>query len=196
VNRSGEIMQTISNSSVSRSNSLLLKFGAVVAANFLLIASAKIQIAFWPVPMTMQTLVVVGLGLALGFRLGLAAICLYLVEGAIGLPVLAGTPERGIGLAYMVGPTGGYLLGFVLATAIVGLMAERGLARGIAGATMAVLVGHAVILALGAAWLASFGGWQMAWMAGTVPFLLGTVLKSAIAVLLARPFGTVRERLR
>lgn len=181
---------------LSRGQSVALKLSAVLAANMLLIVSAKVQIAFWPVPMTMQTLVVVGLGLALGFRLGLAAICLYLIEAMIGLPVLAGTPERGIGLAYMVGPTGGYLLGFVLATALIGLMAERGLARGIIGTTIAVLLGHVVILGSGAAWLASIGGWQMAWAAGTLPFLPGTALKSAIAVLLSNHLARLHQSLR
>lgn len=190
-------MQTLSETSqLSRSHSLALKIGAVIAANILLIASAKVQIAFWPVPMTMQTLVVVGLGLALGFRLGLAAIGLYLIEGMLGFPVFAGTPERGIGLAYMVGPTGGYLIGFALATAMIGLMADRGFARGLVGTTIAVLLGHVVILAAGAAWLASIGGWQMAWLAGTLPFLPGTALKSAIAALLGTHLGRLRRSLR
>ena len=95
-----------------------LAMASVIAANALLILSAKIQVPFWPVPMTMQTLVVVALGLGMGLRLGTAAMLLYLVEGAIGLPVFAGTPERGIGLAYMAGPTGGYLAGFLLCTKI------------------------------------------------------------------------------
>ena len=89
--------------------------------------SAKIQVPFYPVSMTMQTFVVLAVGMAFGWRLGATTVLLYLVEGAAGLPVFAGTPEKGIGLAYMAGPTGGYLVGFVLAAAAVGALAQRGL---------------------------------------------------------------------
>ena len=82
-----------------------------VAGSLLLWASAKISVPFWPVPMTMQPFVVLGLGAAFGWRLGMATVALYLLEGALGLPVFQGTPEKGIGLAYMAGPTGGYLAG-------------------------------------------------------------------------------------
>ena len=91
----------------------------------LLTISAKIEVPFYPVPMTMQTLVVLLLGMAFGARLGAATVLLYLAEGAVGLPVFAGTPERGIGIAYMLGPTGGYLVGFVLSAAITGWLTER-----------------------------------------------------------------------
>lgn len=91
----------------------------------LLTISAKIEVPFYPVPMTMQTLVVLLLGMAYGARLGAATVLLYLAEGAVGLPVFAGTPERGIGIAYMMGPTGGYLAGFVLSAAITGWLTER-----------------------------------------------------------------------
>ena len=104
----------------------------VLAGSVLLWISAKVQVPFWPVPMTLQTLAVLGLAAALGRRLGVAAVVLYLMEGALGLPVFAGTPEKGIGLAYMAGPTGGYLAGFVLAAFIVGTLAERGLTKRLA----------------------------------------------------------------
>ena len=91
----------------------------------LLTISAKLEVPFYPVPMTMQTLVVLLLGMAYGARLGAATVLLYLAEGAVGLPVFAGTPERGIGIAYMMGPTGGYLVGFVLSAAITGWLTER-----------------------------------------------------------------------
>jgi hypothetical protein len=97
-----------------------------VAGTLLLTLSAKMKVPFYPVPMTMQTLVVLVIGAVYGWRLGVATILLYLAEGASGLPVFADTPERGIGLAYMMGPTGGYLLGFVVGAAIVGWLAERG----------------------------------------------------------------------
>ena len=94
-----------------------------LAGTGLLWASAKVQVPFYPVPMTFQTAVVLLIGIAYGARLGAATMLLYLAEGAIGLPVFAGTPARGIGLAYMMGPTGGYLVSYVLAAALVGWVA-------------------------------------------------------------------------
>ena len=151
---------TTTASNIRQANAVGLALVCVIAANALLVLSAKIQVPFWPVPMTMQTLVVVALGLGMGMRLGTAAMLLYLVEGAIGLPVFAGTPERGIGLAYMAGPTGGYLAGFLLCTIAVGWLADRGLARNWAALGAIVLGGHALILACGALWPAGRSpGW-------------------------------------
>jgi len=87
----------------------------VVLGSLLMWASAKVQVPMWPVPMTMQSFVVLVLGMGYGARLGGAAVGFYLMQGALGLPVFAGTPEKGIGLVYMMGPTGGYLLGFLVA---------------------------------------------------------------------------------
>ena len=91
-----------------------------VVGSILLTISAKVQVPFWPVPMTMQTFVVLAIGMAYGPALGMATVALYLAQGAFGLPVFAGTPEKGIGLAYMAGPTGGYLAGFVAAALLTG----------------------------------------------------------------------------
>ena len=113
-----------------------------VAGSLLLWASAKINVPFWPVPMTMQTFVVLGLGAAFGWRLGMATVALYLLEGAFGLPVFAGTPEKGIALAYMTGPTGGYLAGFVLAAGVTGWLAERGFDRNYLTTAAAMLIGR------------------------------------------------------
>jgi biotin transport system substrate-specific component len=99
----------------ARPEKLAIASLVAVAGSILLTLSAKISIPFYPVPLTMTTFVVIGLGLALGARLGSAAVALYLFQGALGLPVFAGTPEKGIGLAYMMGPTGGYLLGYLVA---------------------------------------------------------------------------------
>lgn len=96
-----------------------------VLGTLLLIASARVQVPFWPVPMTMQTFVVLIIGATCGARLGAATVALYLAQGAVGLPVFAG----GGGLAYMAGPTGGYLVGFLVAAVVVGWLAERGLDR-------------------------------------------------------------------
>ena len=154
-----------------------------IGGSLLLWLSAKIQVPFWPVPMTLQTLVVLGLGMAFGPRLAIATVVLYLAQGAAGLPVFAGTPEKGIGLAYMMGPTGGYLFGFVLAAGIVGWLAEQGWDRNIVTTALAMLVGNLVIYLPGLAWLTTFIGVEKAYLFGMQPFLAGDALKLAIAAL-------------
>ncbi len=154
-----------------------------ILGTLLLTLSAKVQVPFWPVPMTMQTLVVLVLGAALGARLGAATMLLYLAEGAVGLPVFAGTPEKGLGLAYMMGPTGGYLAGFVVAAFIVGWLAERGWDRSILRLLVAMTLGHVVILGLGFAWLSGLIGVEKAWLLGVVPFFAATVLKTGLGAL-------------
>src|SRR5690606_28514113 len=123
--------------------SKILRYGVIaVIGTLMLTASAKIQVPFWPVPMTMQTFVVLFLGAALGSRLGAAVVALYLVQGAMGLPVFAGTPEKGLGLAYMMGPTGGYLVGFVVGAYIVGWLAEHGWGQSVPRLFVSMFVGH------------------------------------------------------
>lgn len=153
------------------------------AGSLLMTLSAKVQIPFWPVPMTMQTFVVLVLGMAYGWKLGAATMLMYLAEGAMGFPVFAGTPERGIGLAYMTGPTGGYLVGFVAAAAACGWLAERGWDRSVGKVIIAMLLGHALILGMGAAWLATLMGWEKALQVGLMPFWAATLFKTALAVM-------------
>jgi biotin transport system substrate-specific component len=157
-----------------------------VAGVVLLTLSAKLKVPFYPVPMTMQTFVVLALGAAYGWRLGAATLLAYLAAGASGLPVFADTPEKGIGLAYMVGPTGGYLIGFVAAAALAGLLAERGWDRNAGWLFAAMFIGHAVIFAFGVAWLAQHIGWSRAWTFGVAPFYWATLLKAALATALLR----------
>jgi len=155
---------------------------AVIAGSMLLTLSAKAAIPFFPVPMTLQTLVVLALGMALGPRLGAAAVITYLAQGAIGLPVFAGTPEKGIGLAYMLGTTGGYLVGFVLAALATGVLAERQWDRSVLTTIAAMVIGNIIIYACGLAWLGTIVGWDkpvLAW--GMTPFLLGDLAKVLIA---------------
>lgn len=144
--------------------------------------SAKTQIPFWPVPMTMQTFVVLVIGMAYGSRLGVVTVALYLLEGALGLPVFAGTPEKGIGLAYMMGPTGGYLIGFVVAAWACGWMAERGFDRSPFNSLVAMSVGHALIFVFGFAWLAQLMGFEKAFVVAVVPFWAATVVKTLLGV--------------
>lgn len=162
--------------------SLLQKAAVVFAGSLLLWASAKVQLPFYPVPLTMQTFAVLAIGAALGWRLGLATVLLYLAEGAAGLPVFAGTPEKGIGLAYMMGPTGGYLLGYLPAAALCGWLAERGWDRSVALTALAMLAGTVTIYLPGLLWLGAVVGWDkpvLAW--GLTPFLLGDLLKLGLA---------------
>jgi biotin transport system substrate-specific component len=158
----------------------------------LLTLSAKVQVPFYPVPMTMQTLVVLLIGMAFGARLGVAAVALYLAEGAVGLPVFAGTPEKGIGLAYMIGPTGGYLLGFVVATAVAGWLAER--RNDPAGIGLAVVAGSIAIYVPGVLWLAGFVGPGKALELGLLPFLWSDLLKGALAFAFAVTGAAVARR--
>ena len=158
--------------------------GAVLACvgTLLLTLSAKIQVPFYPVPMTMQTFVVLALGMAYGWRLGAATLLLYMAEGAMGLPVFAGTPEKGVGLAYMMGGTGGYLLGFVLAATTTGWLAEKGWDRTVLGTASAMLIGNAMIYVPGVLYLGALIGFDKPILAlGFTPFLLGDALKLALA---------------
>jgi biotin transport system substrate-specific component len=147
----------------------------------LLTISAKMQIPSWPVPMTMQTYVILVIGMAYGTRLGVATVLAYLAAGAAGLPVFAGTPEKGVGIAYMAGPTGGYLLGFVVAAWVCGCLAARGWDRGLATSLIAMATGHLLILGLGVAWLATLVGWSSAVELGLAPFIAATVVKTLLA---------------
>ena len=158
-------------------------------------ASAKIQVPFYPVPMTLQTLAVLGLGMAYGWRLAFATLLLYLAQGAFGLPVFAGTPEKGIGLAYIMGPTGGYLLGFLLAATLCGWLAERGWDRNVATTALAMLLGNIVIYLPGLLWLGAVVGWDkpvLEW--GLTPFLLGDATKLLLAALILPGLWTLLGR--
>lgn len=172
-----------------------LRLGAVVVLGTLLLtASAKIQVPFWPVPMTMQTFVVLLLGAALGPRLGALTVLLYLAEGAAGLPVFAGTPEKGLGIAYMAGPTGGYLLGFAAAAYIVGWLAERGWDRSVLRLFAAMALGHVVIFAFGVAWLTQLVGLEKAWLLGVTPFYAATLFKTALGACLMPALWQLAKR--
>ena len=162
---------------------------AVVGA-VILTASAKIQIPFYPVPQTLQTMAVLLIGMAFGAKLGAATVVLYLAAGAAGMPVFAGTPEKGIGMAYMAGPTGGYLLGFVLAAAVCGVFAQLGWARRLWQVAATMLVGNVLIYACGLLWLGTLIGWDKPVLAlGAYPFLLGDAVKIMFAAVAVPPLA-------
>jgi biotin transport system substrate-specific component len=169
--------------------------GLAVLGTLLLWASAKISVPFWPVPMTLQTGAVAALAAIYGWRLGGATVLLYLAEGAAGLPVFQGTPQQGVGIAYMMGPTGGYLFGMVLQAVVTGWLAERGLARDPLRLFGAMLAGEIVLFACGLAWLATVIGWEKPVLAlGLYPFVLGDLVKIALAAGLVAATGRLVRR--
>ncbi|MCB8880180.1 biotin transporter BioY [Acidisoma cellulosilytica] len=161
---------------------LPLKAVAIGLGVCLIAAAAHISIPFWPVAMTMQSGTILLLSAVYGSGLAEATLAAYLVAGALGLPVFA----SGAGLAYMVGPTGGYLFGFLAASALMGFCASRGIMRGWLGTIAAFAAGIAVIYVPGIAWLAVLFGTQKALTFGLVPFLPAEATKLAMAVLLYR----------
>jgi len=163
---------------------------AVVLGTILLAVSSYIQVPMVPVPVTMQTLAVVLIGALYGWRLGGITVLAWLAEGAAGLPVLAGGAA---GVAHFVGPTGGYLLAFPFAAALVGWLGERGWnGNWIMLVFLSMLLGHAVCLLLGAAWLAVLVGPERAIMLGVVPFLVGSLLKAGLGAAILRVLARSR----
>jgi biotin transport system substrate-specific component len=160
-----------------------------VVGSLILWASAKVQVPFWPVPMTMQPMVVLLIGALYGPGLGVATVLLYLAEGAMGLPVFAGTPARGIGIPYMLGPTGGYMVGWLFAAALAGWVVAR--TRRALPIVLALTAGMALIYLCGFAWLATHIGAQAAFAKGVVPFVLGDALKIGLATAII--LATVRR---
>lgn len=155
----------------------------VALGTALMALSAKVSLPLPYVPMTLQTLVVLMIGAAYGWRLGSATMIAYLAEGAFGLPVFAGPVG---GLAPLVGPTAGYLFGFIAAAFVTGWLAERGWDRSIVLLFAAMAVGHVAILAAGFGWLA-FGiglGTAKAWQVGIVPFIAASLVKNALGAAL------------
>ena len=151
-----------------------------VAGSLLLALSARAEIPLAPVPITMQTFVVLVLGVAYGWRLGMLTLLLYLFEGAVGLPVFAGG-NAGIGV--FVGPTGGYLLGFVVAAAVCGYLAEKGWDRRPTTTFAAMIIGNLIIYAFGLLQLGIVIGWDKPVLQlGMYPFLFGDLLKIVLAM--------------
>ena len=159
----------------------------IILGTAILALSSKIKIPFYPVPMTMQTFVVILLGLVLGWKIGLATIFLYILEGLLGLPVFSGTPEKGVGLAYLVGPTMGYLIGFFLAVFISGnIKIFSWSEKNVSNFKIFILtfikltVAVSPIYILGMIWLSNFVGWDKVFVVGAQPFLLAELFKILI----------------
>jgi biotin transport system substrate-specific component len=157
---------------------LAWRVGVVLVGSWLLAASSWIEAPMYPVPMTMQTYAVLLVAGLAGARLAGEITFAWLAQAAMGLPFLSGGDG---GLAHFAGPTGGYLAGFLVAAVLVGWLAERRGGRSWLGLGAGFLLGHAVILAAGFAWLSTLVGPQAAWTGGVAPFLIGSVLKTVLA---------------
>jgi biotin transport system substrate-specific component len=163
----------------------------MVVGSALLTLSAKVQVPLPYVPMTLQTLVVLLIGASYGWRLGGATVALYLMQGAMGMPVFAG-PTAGIG--YMMGPTGGFLLGFLAAALVMGFLAERGWDRSLLRVTVMMAIGHAVIFVFGLAQLSLVMPFAKAWTVGAAPFVAATLVKTALAITLMQAAWSITRR--
>jgi len=153
-----------------------------IGGSALLAIAAHVQVPFWPVPMTMQVLAVLLIGIGFGWELGAATVLLYLAEGAAGLPVFA----KGGGIAYFAGPTTGYLLSYPIAAAVAGWATQGGRGRSFVAALVGCAVALVIIYALGFAWLSAFIGTQKAWLGGVAPFVAGDAVKVLIAALVSQ----------
>jgi biotin transport system substrate-specific component len=159
--------------------------------SIILAISSKIKIPFYPVPMTMQTLVVLMIGIGFGWKLGLATVSLYLFEGIIGLPVFSGTPEKGLGLIYFTGPTMGYLLGFLVAVYISG---QFNFDNNLFNNFLKLLLATSFIYILGMAWLGSLIGWDKPiFQLGAQPFLLAELFKILIAAFTVNQIKKIKK---
>jgi biotin transport system substrate-specific component len=165
----------------NRTARLAAQVVAVVGGTLLLTLAAKTKVPLGYVDLYLGNFAVLALAAAFGMRLGLATVLLYMAEGAAGLPVFQSTPEKGIGLAYMMGTTGGYLVGMVIAAGLVGWAADRGWDRNPLKLFAATLAGTVIILALGYAWLATIIGTGPAWTFGVAPFIVPDLIKAALA---------------
>ncbi len=161
-------------------NSTLLNILLVLFGTLLLAISAKVQVPFWPVPMTMQTFVIFLIGMTYGVRLSFATVAVYLFEGAAGIPVFA----SGGGIAYLTGPTAGYLYGMLFASVAISYLANVGYSKTYFKATFSLFIGTIIIFAIGIIYLGSIIGFEKAIVAGLLPFIPSEIFKIALAVTL------------
>jgi biotin transport system substrate-specific component len=165
---------------------LVIFLGSVVLA-----ISAKIKIPFYPIPMTMQTFVVLFFGISFGYKIALATIGLYLIEGILGLPVFSNSPERGVGLSYFMGPTMGYLIGFLSACFLSSLIK---ISDNYLMILTKLIISVSSIYILGILWLGTLIGWDKPILElGVLPFLLAEVFKIALLTILAKKIIKIRK---
>ena len=180
-----ELVKTISN------NKVIKIFLISLMGSILLTISAKIKIPFYPVPMTMQTFVVLFLGISFGYKVGVTTILLYLLEGIVGLPVFSNSPEKGIGIAYFVGPTMGYFIGFIFAFFLAGYFKYN---SNYLINFLKILVSTSIIYIFGVIWLGTLIGWDKPILQlGVFPFLLAEFFKMLLLTLLIKKVIRLRK---
>ena len=174
------------------SNQKVIKYLLTIfLGSLLLTISAKITIPFYPVPMTMQTFVVVLMGATFGWKIGVTTISLYLLEGIIGFPVFAGTPEKGLGLVYFMGPTMGYLIGFLFAAFLAGYL---NLKTNIFLIFLKLILSVSIIYILGILWLGHLIGWDKPLLElGLMPFLLAELFKISLLTIITKKLIKFRK---
>ena len=179
---------------IIKSNNLqktLKYFLIIFSGTILLTISAKIKIPFYPVPMTMQTFLVIFLGMAFGYKIALATVGLYLLEGILGFPVFSNSPERGVGMVYFTGPTMGYLIGFLVATFLAGFFKFN---ENLFLNFCKIILSVSSIYILGTLWLGMLIGWDKPILKlGAYPFLLAELFKMGIITLLAKKITKLRK---
>ena len=169
----------------------LKTFVLIFLGTMALTISAKLKIPFYPVPMTMQTFVVIFLGLAFGYKIGLATVCVYLLEGIIGIPVFSNSPEKGVGLVYFTGPTMGYLIGFLSAVFLAGYL---NLKNNIFIIFSKLILSVSTIYLFGVLWLGTLIGWDKPILElGVTPFLLAELFKICLLTILAKKIIKFRK---
>ena len=180
-----DLLKTISIQKISKT------FVLIFLGTIALTISAKLKIPFYPVPMTMQTFVVLLLGLAFGYKIGLATVSVYLLEGIIGIPVFSNSPEKGVGLIYFTGPTMGYLIGFLSAVFFAGYLDIKG---NIFLVFSKLIISVSTIYLLGIFWLGTLIGWDKPILElGVTPFLLAELFKICLLTILAKKIIKFRK---
>ena len=165
-----------------------------IVGSILITISAKVKIPFYPVPMTMQTFIILLIGITLGYKIGLATVALYLFEGIIGLPVFASSPEKGIGIAYFIGPTMGYLIGFLIAVYLAGSFKYD---KGIINTFLKLIFSVSFIYILGLIWLGTLIGWDKpVFKFGAQPFLLAELFKILLLTILTSNLVKIKKLIK
>ena len=165
-----------------------------IVGTILITISAKVKIPFYPVPMTMQTFVILFIGVTLGYKIGLATVMLYLIEGIFGLPVFANSPEKGIGIAYFIGPTMGYLIGFLVTVYFAGLFKYD---KGLINTFLKLIFSVSFIYIFGLIWLGTLIGWDKPlFKLGAQPFLLAELFKILLLMFLTPILLKIKKLLK
>ena len=172
-------------------NQLVKSLIVIILGSLILTVSAKIKIPFYPVPMTMQTFIVLLLGVSFGYKIALASVGLYLLEGILGLPVFSNSPERGVGLVYFTGPTMGYLIGFLSACFLASLVKKDDNYLII---FLKLVLSVSTIYILGVLWLGTIIGWDKPILElGVMPFLIAEIFKICLLTVLAKKLINLRK---